>query len=115
MTTNRLQLPSLPGLNSLPDLGDFDAFHLFQRESERERSKRQLSRTTFFKDAIRIRGSVLYRVWPSVLGITLYATLIAAADIIYGFEWKTSNSIISPLSVVLGLLIVFRNGSSYDR
>ncbi len=97
-------------------LADVTSFRLFERETERAaRSRLALSRTTFFKDAIRVRGSVLRRIWVSVLCITLYAAAIALADIHYGMRWQMSNSIIAPLSVVLGLLIVFRNNSSYDR
>ncbi|EPQ27009.1 uncharacterized protein PFL1_05293 [Pseudozyma flocculosa PF-1] len=73
------------------------------------------SRTTFVSDALRVSGSVLPRIFPSVLFVTLYATLIAAADLWYDRQWRTSNSVIGPLSVVVGLLIVFRNSSSFER
>ncbi|KDN48444.1 UPF0187-domain-containing protein [Tilletiaria anomala UBC 951] len=102
-------------LNALQDLSDLDAYRLFRHEVEKSENKLRLSKTRFFLDAIRIRGSVLHRIWVSVLGITLYATVIAAADVWYGMHWRTSNSIIAPLSVVVGLLIVFRNSTSYDR
>ncbi|KAN0063677.1 hypothetical protein ACQY0O_003726 [Thecaphora frezii] len=73
------------------------------------------SRTTFVSDALHISASVLPRIFPSVLFVTVYATVIAIADLWYDRSWKTTNSIIGPLSVVVGLLVVFRNGTSYDR
>ena len=66
-------------------------------------------------DAVRIQSSVLPRVWRSVVGITIYAAVITAADLWYGMNWKASGSIVAPLSVTVGLLIVFRNSTSYDR
>lgn len=69
----------------------------------------------FFRDAIRVQGSCLPRIMPSVLGVTLWATLIYCADHYFGRKWKTSSAIVGPLSVVVGLLLVFRNSTSYDR
>lgn len=71
--------------------------------------------TDFFRDAIRVRGSCLPRITSSVLGITLWATLIYTADHFFGRRWNTSSAIVGPLSVVVGLLLVFRNSASYNR
>ncbi|PWN47985.1 UPF0187-domain-containing protein [Violaceomyces palustris] len=99
----------------IPDPSSLLALSLFRQQREKEGRRLKLSRMSFVKDAWRISGSVLPRILPSVLVITFYASFIALADIVWGQNWKTSNSVIGPLSVVVGLLIVFRNGTSYDR
>lgn len=108
-----LRLPvSLPKLPEFPDIA---AFHNLQLHAEKERSKLKLSRMSFFRDAVRIRGSVLPKILPSVFGVTLWAACIFTADYYFDRKWKTSSAIVGPLSVVVGLLLVFRNSTSYDR
>ncbi|SPO29790.1 uncharacterized protein UTRI_06062_B [Ustilago trichophora] len=75
----------------------------------------QPSRMLFIRDCLRLSSSVLPRILPSVLCLTLYATFIALADLVWEAKWTTSYSVTSSLSVVVGLLLVFRNGTSYDR
>ncbi|PWZ03572.1 UPF0187-domain-containing protein [Testicularia cyperi] len=91
------------------------AFSLYKQQKEIEGRKLRLSRMSFVLDGFRLSGSVLPRIAPSVVFISMYATLIALADLEFGQQWKTSNSIVGPLSVVVGLLLVFRNSTSYDR
>jgi putative membrane protein len=78
-------------------------------------SEQRLSRTSFVLDCFRISSSILPRVFPTVLFLTLYASAIAAADLIWHASWTTSYAVTSTLSVVVGLLLVFRNSTSYDR
>ena len=49
-----------------------------------------------------------------VLTVTIFATLVATA---YHFGWNVvlTNSVVPLLAVVVGLILVFRNSSSYDR
>ncbi|KAL9932876.1 hypothetical protein V8E36_008131 [Tilletia maclaganii] len=96
----------------MSQLADVAATRIFRREQEAQDKKLKLSRTLFFKDVFRVRDSVLPRVWPSVLGVTLYATVVAIAEILYGQDWQTSSAVVAPLSIVIGLLIAFRNSSS---
>ncbi|TKY88072.1 hypothetical protein EX895_003168 [Sporisorium graminicola] len=91
------------------------AFHQYTTQQQLEQSKPRLSRMSFVLDCFRVSGSVLPRILPSVLFLTLYATVIAAADLVWEQQWTTSFSITSSLSVVVGLLLVFRNSTSYDR
>ncbi|EST07285.1 Bestrophin/UPF0187 [Kalmanozyma brasiliensis GHG001] len=91
------------------------AFNLYTAQKEIEHRKPRLSRMSFVRDCFRLSGSVLPRIFPSVLFLTLYATLIALADLVWERKWTTSYSITSSLSVVVGLLLVFRNSTSYDR
>lgn len=102
-------------LPRLAEFRDIAAFQNLQMHAAKEHSKLKLSRMSFFRDAIRIRGSVLPRILPSVLGVTLWAALIFTADYYFARKWKTSSAIVGPLSVVVGLLLVFRNSTSYDR
>ncbi|KAK0545083.1 hypothetical protein OC845_005273 [Tilletia horrida] len=90
------------------------ATRLFRSQQEKQDRKVKLSRTLFFKDVLRFRESVLPRVWTSVLGVTVYATLIAVADLLYGRRWQYSSAIAAPLSLVVGLLIAFRNSTSIN-
>ncbi|GAB2797333.1 bestrophin family ion channel [Rhabdobacter roseus] len=59
---------------------------------------------------------LLLRIWPSVLGITLYATLV-----FYLYEHFNWHFLLFPISVVtvvgtaLSLLLGFRTNSAYDR
>lgn len=91
------------------------AFNLYTTQQKLEHAKPRLSRMSFVLDCFRVSGSVLPRIFPSVLFLTLYATVIAAADLVWEQRWTTSFSITSSLSVVVGLLLVFRNSTSYDR
>ncbi|SNX87502.1 uncharacterized protein MEPE_06212 [Melanopsichium pennsylvanicum] len=91
------------------------ALHQYQFQQQLEQHKPKLSRMSFVRDCFRLSGSVLPRILPSVLCLTLYAAIIAAADLWCGKSWTTSYSITSSLSVVVGLLLVFRNSTSYDR
>ena len=91
------------------------AFHMYTTQQELEHRRPKLSRMSFIRDCFRLSGSVLPRIFPSVLCLTLYATVIALADLVWEARWTTSYSITSSLSVVVGLLLVFRNSTSYDR
>lgn len=91
------------------------AFKLYTAQQQIEHRKPRLSRMSFVRDCFRLSGSVLPRIFPSVLCLTIYATLIALADLVWEQKWTTSYSITSSLSVVVGLLLVFRNSTSYDR
>ncbi|EEB91205.1 hypothetical protein MPER_10472, partial [Moniliophthora perniciosa FA553] len=65
-------------------------------------------------DVLRIKGSIISRIaWP-VLTNTIFSTLVAYAWS-QGYRVVLTNSVVPLLSVVVGLILVFRNGSSYDR
>lgn len=115
---SRADAKSAPGTLRfpIPRLANITAsFHNLQLHAEKERSKLKLSRMSFFRDAVRIRGSVLPKILPSVFGVTVWAACIFTADQYFDRKWKTSSAIVGPLSVVVGLLLVFRNSTSYDR
>ncbi|MGB3615814.1 MAG: bestrophin family ion channel, partial [Elainellaceae cyanobacterium] len=67
----------------------------------------------WFRDALRWRGSVLPAIWPRTL---LCITIGAIASLLYALGANIAlpfNSIIPDL--VLGLLLVFRTNTAYDR
>ncbi|CAK5279578.1 unnamed protein product [Mycena citricolor] len=57
---------------------------------------------------------IISRIFGPVLTVTLFATGIAYASH-HGYVLFATNSIVPLLSVVVGLILVFRNGTSYDR
>ncbi|KAK2460556.1 hypothetical protein APHAL10511_007026 [Amanita phalloides] len=69
---------------------------------------------SWLPDVFRIKGSIIKRIIGPVLTVTLFATLVAYASS-KGYHVILSNSIIPMLSVVVGLILVFRNSTSYDR
>lgn len=76
--------------------------------------RRHLRRYSWLPDVFRLKGSIVSRIAGPVLTVTIFASLVAyAAQQGYKFIW--TNSIVPLLSVVVGLILVFRNGTSYDR
>jgi putative membrane protein len=50
-----------------------------------------------------------------VIVFTLWATVVAVADLVYGSSLNLSNSVVPLLSVVVGLMLVFRNTTAFAR
>ncbi|KAB5590742.1 Bestrophin protein [Ceratobasidium theobromae] len=69
-------------------------------ETDLERHRRRM----------RIDGSVTLRILGPVLTVTLFATFVATMVQVYGHNWKLTNNVVPMLSVVVGLILVFRNG-----
>jgi len=65
-------------------------------------------------DVIRVKGSIIGRIVGPVLTVTLFAAAVAYARQL-GYKMMQTSSIFPLLSVVVGLLLVFRNSTSYDR
>lgn len=61
------------------------------------------------------RGSIIPTVLGPVLTVTLFAAAVAAASILYGKEVGLTNNVVPLLSVVVALLLVFRNTTAYER
>jgi len=77
-------------------------------------STKHLHKYSWLPDVLRIRGSILTRIIGPVLTVTLFATVIAMAYD-QGYNVTLSNSVTPLLAVVVGLILVFRNTTSYDR
>jgi putative membrane protein len=52
---------------------------------------------------------------PHLAVVALFSTSVCIATIVYGFKLGISNAIVPSLSIVLGLLLVFRTNTAYDR
>ncbi|KAJ7343674.1 Bestrophin, RFP-TM, chloride channel-domain-containing protein [Mycena albidolilacea] len=76
--------------------------------------RRHLRKYSWLPDVFRIKGSVISRIFGPVLTVTLFASAVAYANQ-KGHAWSLTNSVVPLLSVVVGLILVFRNGTSYDR
>ncbi|GAA5894874.1 uncharacterized protein JCM6883_002240 [Sporobolomyces salmoneus] len=84
--------------------------------AEEEDSKRiRASATNWWVDTIRFRGSTVPRVWRAVTIVTLWSVVVAVGDLVYGKHLGLTNSVTPMLSIVVGLLLVFRNTSAYSR
>ncbi|KAJ8454518.1 hypothetical protein ONZ45_g19274 [Pleurotus djamor] len=69
---------------------------------------------SWLPDVFRIKGSILGRIFGPVTTVTLFAVGTCYAWSI-GKPVMLTNSIVPLLSVVVGLILVFRNTTSYDR
>ncbi|KAH7107424.1 UPF0187-domain-containing protein [Auriculariales sp. MPI-PUGE-AT-0066] len=76
--------------------------------------RRVLRKYSWLPDVFRYRKSVIGRIIGPVLTVTVFATLIAHLHF-KGYEVKLTNQVTPLLGVVVGLILVFRNGTSYDR
>ncbi|KAG8891956.1 hypothetical protein FRB99_003217, partial [Tulasnella sp. 403] len=77
--------------------------------------RQSLRKYSWLPDVLRVDGSVIGRIIGPVLTVTIFSTGIAAANEIYGYQLNLNNNVLPLLSVVVGLILVFRNGTSYDR
>ncbi|KAK7043676.1 hypothetical protein VNI00_008287 [Paramarasmius palmivorus] len=76
--------------------------------------RKHLRKYSWLPDVLRIKGSIIPRIaWP-VLTNTIFSTAVAYAWS-QGYRVVLTNSVVPLLSVVVGLILVFRNGTSYDR
>ncbi|KAK7462804.1 hypothetical protein VKT23_007385 [Stygiomarasmius scandens] len=61
------------------------------------------------------RGSVIRKIWPSVLMHTLFAAVVTAITMETSFELAIPNVMMIVLGVILGFVISYRAASGYDR
>ncbi|KAF9036757.1 Bestrophin, RFP-TM, chloride channel-domain-containing protein [Panaeolus papilionaceus] len=76
--------------------------------------RKHLRKYSWLPDVLRLKGSIISRILGPVLTVTLWAALVCYAKT-HGYEIISANSIVPLLSVVVGLILVFRNGTSYER
>ncbi|KAF9050692.1 hypothetical protein BDZ89DRAFT_1032788 [Hymenopellis radicata] len=74
--------------------------------------RKYLRRYSWLPDVFRIKGSIIGRIVGPVITVTLFATAVTVAWS-KGYKLVLTNSIVPLLSVVVGLILVFR--TSYDR
>ncbi|KAI0073397.1 hypothetical protein K474DRAFT_1666631 [Panus rudis PR-1116 ss-1] len=76
--------------------------------------REHLRKYSWLPDVLRISGSIIPKVFGPVLTITLFSVATAYAwD--HGYNVTLTNSVIPLFTVVVGMILVFRNGTSYDR
>ena len=73
-----------------------------------------LPRTTWVGVFSHLQGSVILSIWPKVLACSLFALLVSLVQL-RGIQvsWPVETSIVPTL--VLGLLLVFRTNTAYER
>ncbi|GLB35340.1 putative bestrophin, RFP-TM, chloride channel [Lyophyllum shimeji] len=76
--------------------------------------REHLRKYTWLPDVIRIKGSIIPKITGPVLTVTIFASGVAYMKQL-GYPMLQTSSIFPILSVVVGLVLVFRNGTSYDR
>ncbi|KAG1756294.1 UPF0187-domain-containing protein [Suillus paluster] len=76
--------------------------------------RKYLRKYSWLPDVLRVKGSIIGRIIGPVLTVTIFAALVAYAWS-KGKRVALTNSVVPLLSVVVGLILVFRNGTSYDR
>ncbi|KZT66694.1 hypothetical protein DAEQUDRAFT_767784 [Daedalea quercina L-15889] len=77
-------------------------------------SRHKLRKYSWLPDVLRLKGSIVPRIIGPVLTVTIFAS-IAAYLWDQGTDITLTNQVVPLLSVVVGLILVFRNGTSYDR
>ncbi|GAA6042816.1 hypothetical protein JCM8097_004442 [Rhodosporidiobolus ruineniae] len=107
-------------LNTLAGLAQdvpqpFSSLKQLVEAEEKDAQRIRTSRVGWWRDVHRIRGSTIGRCWKAVVFFTLYATGVAVLDLVYDRSLGLTNNVTPMLSVVVGLLLVFRNGSAYAR
>ncbi|KAL7004748.1 hypothetical protein EMMF5_005663 [Cystobasidiomycetes sp. EMM_F5] len=81
----------------------------------KDASRLKVSTVSWHSDVWRLRGSAVPRVWKPVFWITLWATVVAVIDLIFEKDLGLTNNVMPLLSVVIGLLLVFRNSTAFAR
>ncbi|TFK26382.1 hypothetical protein FA15DRAFT_667469 [Coprinopsis marcescibilis] len=87
---------------------------ILPRLSPSKIKRKHLRKYSWLPDVFRIKGSIIARIIGPVLTVTLFAVLVAYSSH-RGYTVVWTNSIVPLLSVVVGLILVFRNGTSYER
>ncbi|CCM03913.1 uncharacterized protein FIBRA_06064 [Fibroporia radiculosa] len=77
-------------------------------------SRQRLRKYSWLPDVLRLKGSIVPRIIGPVLTVTLFASGAAYFGN-RGTDLSLTNQVVPLLSVVVGLILVFRNGTSYDR
>ena len=71
---------------------------------------------TKFQFICRLQGTVICSIWPRVLLLAIYTTvLVAMHKYVHGFAMNFPQILIPVLGFVTALLLVFRTNTAYDR
>jgi len=78
-------------------------------------TREKLSSVYWFKDVWRLKASAIVRVWRAVIWFTLWSIFVSVADLLYDKQLGLTNNVVPLMTVIVGLLVVFRNTSSFQR
>ncbi|KAK4052118.1 hypothetical protein OIV83_002412 [Microbotryomycetes sp. JL201] len=93
----------------------FTSLKLLLKAEKEQASRICVSKVGWWRDAKRWKGSAFPRVWRAVVIITIWSVVVATLDLALGKNLRLTNNVTPLLSVVVGLLLVFRNGAAYAR
>lgn len=65
-------------------------------------------RYSWLFDIVRVKGSITLHILGPVFTCTLFATAVAVTHIVYERHMHLTNQVVPLLSVVVGLILVFR-------
>ncbi|BEI98861.1 hypothetical protein CcaverHIS631_0311600 [Cutaneotrichosporon cavernicola] len=106
-------------LNTKPNMAyDDQPRHMLSsllRMQTQEDSKPRVSKISWLDDVMVYSSSILPVVLRPVVFFTAWSALVAVASIVWGKDLALTNNVVPLLSVVVGLLLVFRNSSAYER
>jgi len=77
-------------------------------------SRQRLRKYSWLPDVFRVKDSVIPRSFGPIITVTLWAAFVCYLWS-KGLSVTMTNSIVPLLAVVVGLILVFRNQTSYDR
>ncbi|KAF9792333.1 Bestrophin, RFP-TM, chloride channel-domain-containing protein [Thelephora terrestris] len=77
-------------------------------------SRQRLRKYSWLPDVFRVKDSIIPRSFGPIITVTLWAAFVCYLWSI-GLSITMTNSVVPLLAVVVGLILVFRNQTSYDR
>jgi len=77
-------------------------------------SRQRLRKYSWLPDVFRVKDSVIPRAFGPIITVTLWAVAVCYLWS-KGLSITMTNSVVPLLAVVVGLILVFRNQTSYDR
>ena len=71
----------------------------------------------FIKPTIfRLRGTIILKIWWQILLVSLYTVVIVSIHVnVPSMQMDFPQTLIPVLGIVIGLLLVFRTNTAYDR
>ncbi|RSH80061.1 hypothetical protein EHS25_007330 [Saitozyma podzolica] len=93
-------------------INTLSSLHTLQDDEDH---KPRLSKISWLPDILVFHSSIIPTVLGPVLSVSLFAGSVAIAALMWGKEVGLTNNVVPLLSVVVGLLLVFRNSSAYER
>ncbi|GMK53456.1 hypothetical protein CspeluHIS016_0100420 [Cutaneotrichosporon spelunceum] len=85
------------------------------RMQTQEDSKPRISKISWLDDVMVYSSSIMPVVLRPVIFFSAWSGVVAAVSIVWAKDIALTNNVVPLLSVVVGLLLVFRNSSAYER